>query len=192
MQSQSPLSLLSGFLFLAAFAPYIWAILRDRHKPDGAKPMKISWLIWTGIDCLTLAGMLAKHAVNGSIVGAILGALVVVVLAFKYGNPGWTMLDKICLAGAVSGIILWQALGDANIGILVGLSALLVGAVPTMLSAWRNPGAENKAGWTIWFVGAVCAVIAIPHWTIADAAQPVVFLIVETVMVSILYLKPRH
>ena len=90
------LSILAGLLFVAAFVPYIRAILRKETKPA-----KASWFIWASLDTITLAAMFFKDTVNGQILGAVLGAWVVAVLALKYGTPGWTKLDKFCLGSAI-------------------------------------------------------------------------------------------
>jgi len=180
------LSILAGLLFVAAFVPYIRAILRKETKPA-----KASWLIWASLDTITLAGMFFKDTVNGQILGAVLGAWVVAVLALKYGTPGWTKLDKACLVGAVLGIVLWQVFNDPVFGIVTSLSVVFLGSIPTFTSAWKDPSRENKLAWTIFWVSCVCAVIAIPHRTLADAAQPITFFAIETIMMYILFVRPR-
>ncbi|MBI4992462.1 MAG: hypothetical protein HZB99_04575 [Candidatus Harrisonbacteria bacterium] len=180
------LSAVAGLLFIAAFVPYIRAILLGETKPA-----KSSWLIWASLDTITLAGMYAKDTVNGQILGAVIGAWVVVALALKYGTPGWTKLDKFCLAGAVLGIVLWQAFSNPVLGIMTSLSVVFLGSIPTFMSAWTDPSREDKLAWTIFWVSCVCAVIAIPQWTLADAAQPVTFFAIETIMMYILYVRPH-
>ena len=180
------LSILAGLLFVAAFVPYIRAILRKETKPA-----KASWLIWASLDTITLAGMFFKDTVNGQILGAVLGAWVVAVLALKYGTPGWTKLDKSCLGGAVLGIVLWQVFNDPIFGIVTSVSVVFLGSIPTFTSAWKDPSRENKLAWIIFWVSCVCAVIAIPHWTLADATQPITFFAIETIMMYILFVRPR-
>lgn len=180
------LSALAGLLYVAGYIPYIRAILQKETKPA-----KSSWLIWASLDTITLAGMFVKHSVNGQILGAIIGAWVVAILALKYGMSGWTKLDKFCLGGAVLGIVLWRAFGNSVFGIMTSLSVMSIGSIPTFASAWKNPSHENKLAWTIFWISCVCAVIAIPHWTLADAAQPITFFAIESVMMYILYVRPR-
>jgi hypothetical protein len=48
------LSVLAGLLFVAAFVPYIRAILRKETKPS-----KASWIIWASMDTILLIGMFA-------------------------------------------------------------------------------------------------------------------------------------
>lgn len=66
MNAKETLSVVSGILFVTAFFPYIRAILAGKTKPA-----KASWIIWESLDCITLAGMYAKDAINGQIVGAV-------------------------------------------------------------------------------------------------------------------------
>ena len=182
MHVRSILSVLAGLLYVAAFVPYIRAILRKETQPA-----KASWIIWASLDTITLAGMLAKHTVNGLIVGALIGAWMVVILALKYGKSGWSRLDKFCLGGAVLGIVLWGISGNPTFGIVTSLSVVFLGSFPTFASAWNDPSKEDRTAWTIFFIACVVAMFAIPARTLADAAQPVTFLVIETIMVSILY-----
>ncbi len=180
------LSILAGLLYIVAYVPYIRAIVRKE-----AQPAKASWIIWASLDTITLAGMIAKHALNGLIVGALVGAWTVVVLALKHGKSGWTRLDKFCLGGAVLGLVLWGVSGNPTFGIVTSLTVMFVGSFPTFVSAWKDPGNENRTAWTIFFVSCIVAMLAVPEWTVANTAQPIAFLAIEGVMMFILYAKPR-
>jgi hypothetical protein len=184
---KSLFSTVAGLLFVLAFVPYIIAILKGKTKPA-----KMSWFIWATMDTILFAGMLAKHAVNGQIVGAICGAWIVFFLALKHGVPGWTKIDKVCLGGTILALLLWKISGDATVGIVTSLCAGLLGSVPTFVSAWKDPSRESKLAWTTYWVSCLFALLAVPSWTLADAGQPIVFTMIETTMVSILYLKPRR
>jgi len=183
---QSVLSTISGLFFLAGFFPYIRAIFKGETKPA-----KASWVIWASLDTITIAGMWTKSTLNGQIIGAVLGAWIVVVLAFRYGIPGWSKLDVFCLVGAVLGIFLWWAFDDATVGIVTSVTVVILGSFPTFASAWKDPTRENRTAWTLMFISCVLALLAIPSWTLADAAQPVAFTIVETTMMYLLWVRPR-
>ena len=180
------LSTLSGVIFLVGFLPYIKAILKGETKPS-----KMSWLIWASLDVIALLAMYVQNSVNGQILGAVGGAFVVLVLAMKYGKPGWTKLDMFCLAGAVLGIMLWQTTSNPDFGILVSASTAFVGSIPTFVNAWKNPYQEDFMAWTIFWISCLLAMFAIPRYTIADAAQPIAFTAVETTMMIILVWRRR-
>lgn len=180
------LSVLAGLLFITGFVPYIRAILRKETKPS-----KASWIIWASLDYIVLAGMITEHTVNGQILGAVIGSSIVIGLAMKYGTPGWTKTDKFSLGGAVLGIMLWLVFSSPVIGSVITCIVGFLGSIPTFTSAWKDSSSEDKLAWTIFWISCVCAVIAIPHRTLADAAQPITFFAIETVMMYILYIKPR-
>lgn len=181
---QHVLSMISGLIMLVAFIPYIRAILRGETKPS-----KASWLIWATLDIITFAGMYASHTVNGQIVGTMLGAASVAILALKLGKPGWTMLDKICIACAVLAIVLWRIFDSPIVGLSTSLIATLVAGFPTFANAWRKPEEEDKLAWVLYWLSCVFAVAAIPSWTMGDAAQPLLFFANESVMVFILFVR---
>jgi hypothetical protein len=176
------LSAIAGILFIIGFIPYIRAIWRGETNPA-----KASWMIWASLDSITLAGMVVKGTMNGQILGAVIGAWTIVVLALLYGTSGWTKLDKFCLIGAVFGICLWQIFNDPLYGILTSLSVVFLGSFPTFKSAWNDPSQENRTAWTIFWISCVIMTIAIPQWTLADAAQPLMFLLIESIMMYLLY-----
>lgn len=179
-------TVIAGILFLVAFIPYIRAILKKQTKPA-----KASWLIWATLDSITFAGMLVKHTLNGQMLGAIVGAWMVAILALKYGKPGWSKLDKFCLGGAFIGIALWQLSGNPVVGMSISLALVFIGAFPTFKTAWNHPEEEDRTAWLIYWLSCVFALIAIPAWTIADAAQPIVFTVIETVMVYLTWIRSR-
>ncbi|MEK7184012.1 MAG: hypothetical protein AAB701_00625 [Patescibacteria group bacterium] len=178
------LSVFAGLLYLAAFAPYISAIVRKETKPA-----KASWLIWAVLDTIILAGMVAGGAVNGQIAGAAFGSWIVVLLATKHGVSGWTTLDKLCFGGALLAIVLWQVFQDPVLGIVTSLIAYSLGFAPTIASALKDSSRENKLAWLLFWVSSVCSLVAVPVWTVADAAQPVTFLFMNSVMMYILLVR---
>jgi hypothetical protein len=184
---QNTFSVIAGGLFIAGFFPYIRSILAG-----STKPAKASWIIWASLDTITLAGMWAKQSLNGQIVGAVAGAWIIVALALKYGVPGWTKLDKFCLGGAILGIVLWAIFNSPIMGLVTSVSVVFIGSIPTFVSAWHDPGRENKVAWTIFWVSCVFAVLAIPKATFQDAMQPITFFLIESIMMYILYVKSRN
>lgn len=180
-------SILAGILMVVGFVPYVKTILRRETRPA-----KASWLIWASTDIIIVAGMYAENAVNGHILGAVIGSSIITALSFKYGTPGWTKIDKSCLIGSLLGIILWQILDNPIVGIISSLCVVSLGSIPTLVSMWKYPDHEDTTTWTIFLFSSICAVIAIPHWTIANAAQPIVFLAINIIMMCILTMHARQ
>lgn len=189
---QKMLSLIAGVLFVLAFVPYINSILRGKlvnGKRIYTRPSKVTWVIWATLDTITLAGMMAKDAVNGQIVGAVIGAWMVAVLTLIYGKPGWTRLDKFCLAGAALGITFMKVF-NPTMGIVTSLSVVFLGSIPTFKGAYENPAQEDRTAWTIFWLSCVAAVLAIPTFDLDNASQPITFFVIESIMMWLLW-KPR-
>ena len=179
------ISAIAGLLQIAGFFLYIRAILRKETVP-----VKASWIIWASLDTITIAGMYVKNTVNGQIIGVVLGVWIVLIFALKHGTPDWTKLDKFCFGGAVFGIALWKIFDNPVLGIVTSLSVLFLGSIPTFVSAWKDSSREDRLAWKIFWASCVCAVIAIPRWTLADAAQPIAFFTIDTIMICILFIRP--
>ncbi len=179
-------SFVAALLHAAGFVPYARAILRKE-----AKPAKASWLIWAGVDSIVIAGMYAEHSVNGQIVAAVLGAWVIALIALRFGTPGWTRLDRFCLGGAVLGIALWCIFSEPILGIVTSLSVVFLGSIPTFVSAWDNPSRENRTAWILFWLSCLCMVVAVPSLKLADAAQPITFLTIDSTMIYVLCVRAR-
>lgn len=182
---QKAISYLSGIIFLAAFFPYIRAILRKQTVPS-----KASWIIWASLDSITLAAMWTAGTMNGQIVGAMAGAWIVAILSLFYGKAGWTHLDIFCLGGGALGVGLWWLFNNPVIGIVVSVTVVFLAAFPTFRTGWQEPEKEDRTAWTLYWISCMLALIAIPTWTLGNAAQPISFSVIETTMLILLW-RPR-
>ncbi|MDD5252150.1 MAG: hypothetical protein PHT12_06000 [Patescibacteria group bacterium] len=138
-----------------------------------------------------MGGMLASGAYNGQIIAATLAAWAVFALSIRLGKPGWSKTDRFCLALAVLGIILWLVFRNPVFGIVASLVADFLGAIPTAISAWHDPTRENKLAWAIFWLGGLSATLAVPQWTLAHAAQPLVFFAEENLILGIILFRSR-
>lgn len=186
MTARTVFSTFVGILYIVGFIPYILSILKGKTKPA-----KASWVIWTILDTITVAGMYVQGTLNGQIIGATAGAWIVVILAFMYGTKGWTKLDKLCLIGAFVGIILWKLFNNPTLAILTSGIVVFIGSIPTFVSAWKDPTKENKAGWIIFWISYIFTMVSIPKFTFDYATQPIIFFAIETIMMFLLFIKPK-
>ncbi len=184
------LRLLSGTLFIVGFIPYIIATIQGgrQGKPG---PKKVSWLIWMSLDWINMIGMIRKRAEGlGQIIGVSFGGLIVLATVFKYGQKGWEPKDRKYLIAAIAGIIfLFVA---PSLAILTSCAVTFMASKPTFEN-WRN---ENLLAWSIYWVSCALGVAGIPNLTFdpaslaliefKEAAQPVTFFVIETIMMTIL------
>lgn len=178
-------SALAFVLFLVAFLPYMRAIILRETKPA-----KSSWTVWGILDFIVFVTMWKQGVLNSQILAAVLGAGFIVVLSLKFGEGGWTLQDKICLLGAAVGIVLWYVFDSPFLAMMTSLAVILWAAIPTFIGAWKNPAGENRMAWMLFWLSCVAALLAVPSWTIAYAASPVTFFLIESVMVCLLFIRP--
>lgn len=188
---------ISGTIYLLGFLPYIWFVWKTRKMAPGtpgkAEPAKVSWLIWSLIDTIIIAGMFAEKSVNGLIVGALIGVWSTFILVLKYGNPGWSALDKFCLICGASSLLLWKIFSSPLLAILACLFAALVGSIPTFVSAWENPERENKLAWAIFAFGATLGIfVTIQEWTLAKGALSLTFLTIDGTVAALVFLPRKN
>ena len=180
------LSFIAGVLFIGAYIPYFIAIFRGQTKPA-----IVTWFIWATLDAIVVVGMYKKDALNGQMTGAVIGAVSVAVLSLWYGKMTGKWMDIFCVTGAVLGIVLWKTYDDPVVGMITSLSTIFLATTPTFLSVWHNPADEDRTAWTIFLASCVVSVIAIPKWTMADAAPPITFFVIDGIVVVMLYSRPR-
>jgi hypothetical protein len=178
------LSTLAGLLYVIGFIPYIVAILRGETKPSSS-----TWIIWTMLDSITLGGMLTRHQISGTLVAGLIGSLTIAILSLTNGWRGWTMTDLICLGGAAVGIAFWALTWNADLAIVITMVVMMIGAVPTIKSAWLNPKAENKLAWAVYASGCIIGVMAISEWSITGALQPITFLVIDGSVALVVFFR---
>ena len=177
---------ISGVLFFIAFLPYIWTIVNGQTMPS-----PVSWVVWASVDTLVLIAMKKEKAMSGQLTGAVVGAWIITILALMFGKLTMGSIEWVSIAGAVTGIVLWQRTGNAVLAIICSQVALLVGAIPTFVRAYANPSQEDPIAWSIWFASCVCALLAIKKWNLANTLQPLTFTAIETVMVILVVIRPH-
>ncbi len=176
---------LSGILFLMGFLPYIYSILKGKTHPS-----PISWTIWASVDTLVIIAMIKEKAKVGQLTGAVFGAWTVAILAVLYGKAGMGYIEWISVVGGFAGIITWKKTGNPVTAIICSQAALLIGAIPTITNAWINPAQENLIAWSIWTMSCICALFAIKKWDLANALQPLTFMVIEGTVMVLVVIRP--
>jgi len=178
------LSVLAAVLTFASSIPYAIAVMRKQ-----AQPVKATWIVWATIDTITFVAMWMKGVLNFHMAGIIVCVWLITLPTLRHGKPGWSRLDIGCLLVAFAGIGLWFVSGDPLTALVVSLATMLIAAVPTFISAWQDSSREPRAPWLMGAVASLCSVITIPHWTLADALQPFVFLFINGMVALILCIR---
>jgi len=180
----------AGVLSLAAFIPYIAAIMRGQTTPNRA-----TWLIWTIIGIAAGSSYYAAGAGDTAWVALsyIAGPSIIFILSIKRGEGGWSRLDRACLLLAGASLLTWRLSGSALLGLCMSLVADLMAASPTIVKAYLKPQGEDRPSWTIWSVAGAINLVAIDDWgALSIVVYPIYMLLCAGTIAALLWLRPSH
>lgn len=165
---------IAGCLSVLAFVPYLADTVNRRTKPQRA-----SWMIWSVLGSIALAGQIAEGA-SASLWFAgvqVSGTLAVFLLSIWLGSGGFLDRRNCAILGvACFGMALWCLTEDASytLGITIGIS--LLGGAATVLKAFEAPDSETSLTWAASFVASGFAIVAIDEMSWVLLAYPVYLL----------------
>jgi hypothetical protein len=185
---QTQIGILAGVIGSLAYVPYIIAMIKRKTTPN-----KATWIIWSVLGIIIAASYYSAGARETAFVpfGNAIGIVVVTLLALRYGEDGWTSLDKGCIIGAGAGLILWAATSEPLMALYLTTMVDAIGGIPTIEKAWKRPESEDKLTWVMFVIANSVNILAIREWTLAIAMYPVYVLILSGVMVVLLF-YPRE
>ncbi|HAK55712.1 MAG TPA: hypothetical protein DCP38_09555 [Acidobacteria bacterium] len=178
---------LAGLLSLAAFVPYIVAILRGQTRPNRA-----TWWIWT-TNGLVLGASYYSSGAENTIwvpVSYVVGPMLTALLSLRYGEGGWSAFDRTCLAGAGTGLALWWWFNSPEVALVMALAVDFAGALPTIRKAYRAPETEDRTAWALFIAGNTVNLLAVEAWRFAIAVYAV-YMFLASGTIALLVLKPR-
>jgi hypothetical protein len=139
-----------ALLELAATTRYLRTVACGKTRPS-----RTTWLIWTPLAWLTVAGSLeaGAEATLAKLVASALGVTAIAALAVFRGTGGRTRSDLACLALTGAGVGLWSLLDDPVLGLALFMVADIAGAVPTLRDTWHDPRKEAVEPWLLGLTG---------------------------------------
>jgi hypothetical protein len=179
---------LAGILVLAAYIPYVIGTVRGATKPNRA-----TWFIWSVV-CIIIAASYWKAGAGNTILVPLcnaFGTTLIALLSLRYGEGGWTTLDKACLLASGISLFLWWMTGNPVVALTINILIDAIGAVPTIMKAYRDPVHESKSAWSVWLVAYSLNLFAVESWTYAIAVYPLYLLVQALVVVFLVYRKGK-
>lgn len=158
-------------IVLAAYIPYILAILAGRMRPH-----VFSWMIWSAV---TITVFFAQ-AVSGGGAGAwamgVTGAIVLLVtlLAWmKRSDFVVTRFDLVCLVVAAAALPAWMITSDPLWAVVILAGVDLLGFAPTFRKAYNRPFEDSIAFFTLLAARNLTSLAALASYSLATALFPV-------------------
>lgn len=185
-------SIASGIVTAVANFIYMASIWNGKTTP-----MRGSWITWAMLDSVLFIGMLSKGTLNGQMIASTTTSIIIACMSLRWGNPGWSTLEKWCLAILPFGLLLWYVTDNAVWNIANTLTLIAIGCWPTYESMWQDPSRESRLAWTLMLVSSLLMFPAIRIWEFsqagfAEAAQPIVWLLTQLPVMYLLWVHARR
>lgn len=176
----------AGIISFLSYGFYYVSIFRKKTQPSQA-----TWLILTFVSLLILISYYTGGARDTIWVPAsyVVGAFITYFLSLKYGQKGWSDLDKWCLFFAAISLVIWWLSGSALLTLLINIFIDFLGMTPTIVKSYYNPNSEEKFPWTLTFIANVLNIMAINEWQFSIWIYPIYMVIINGLLLLILYTR---
>ncbi|MES2023282.1 MAG: hypothetical protein V4439_01225 [Patescibacteria group bacterium] len=148
----------SGILIAISCIPYIRDILL--HK---TKPQRMTWFIWCILLTIAFVAQIFKGGTWSLITTGVdwLGVVTIFFLSIKYGMGGTRKLDKIALAGAGIGLIIWYFTNEPLFALLISVLIDFVAGMLTIIKTYKEPETETFIAYMICGTGGLLGVFSV-------------------------------
>ena len=159
------------------------------HK---TQPHLYTWLIWSIVTTIALAGQWTTGAGPGAWPTAITALLtyLVTILALRYGTKDITTTDSVFLIFAVLAIIPWWLTNNLLLSVILATAIDVCAYAPTIRKTWRAPESETLAQYSLSIIRHAAALAALSTYSLTTYLYPVAVLIMNTVVVGVI-LRPK-
>lgn len=180
---------LAGVISLSAYFFYIYAIVRGTTKPN-----KATWWILTLVGSMIAASYFASGGRNAIwiAISYVVGPLLVAILSLRYGEGGWSKLDKVCLAGTVVSFFVWIFLNSPFLALLVNIFIDFLGLLPTVKKSYLRPWTEDRFAWTLTVAACVLNLFALENWGPEISLYPIYLVVINGIVAIFLFRKKYY
>lgn len=170
MDWRATIGLIAGLVTFAATVPYIVAAAKGSIQPSA-----VTWAGGALLNGIVFAAQISSEPSwsSGLALAATIYCSIVTVLAVRFNFPGFTMLDKVCIALGIVAIAGWQMTNQPLVAVALAILADTIICVPMLVKLWRDPATEMASRFLICAGSSVLGVISSRHFKAIDLAWPV-------------------
>lgn len=177
------LSLLSGG------GSYLISTVKGKTKPN-----RVTWFLWALAPLIAFSAQLHEGvSVLGSLTTFMVGFNPALIFIASFVNKKAyfkaTRLDYVCGALAILGLIGWKLSHDANLAILLAISADALAGVPTIIKSYKEPETENYKVFIGGFLSAAITLLTIKVWHFANYAFTLYILLICLLLAFLIITK---
>lgn len=180
------LALIAAMIAIVGYIPYVRDALTKRVKPH-----PYTWLVWTIVSSITLAGQVVKGAGPGALPTAMsaLFSLAIFLLALRHGFKNVRKTDNYFLAAALLGLIPWVLTNDPTLSVVIAVSIDLIAFIPTIRKTWQRPHTETPILYGANVLRHVLTLFSLNAYNIATTLHSIAMIVTNTIMTAIILFK---
>lgn len=177
-------------IFIGAVGSLSYLIDTLRGK---VKPNKVTFFMWSIAPLIAFAAEAKQGVGIQSLMTFSVGffPLTIFIASFVNKKAEWKLrrFDLICGLLSFAGLVLWMVTRVGNIAILFSIMADGLGAVPTLVKAYRYPETESPWPWITASINAAFTLLTIKIWSFSNYGFPIYIFIVTLIIFSFVQFK---
>lgn len=186
MEIKQLLAGIAALLALLAYIPYLRDLIRKKIQPH-----PYTWLLWSIVTGITLAGQLVSGAGIGALPTVVSEVMTVCIFVFalQFGFMNIKKIDNYYLVVALLGLIPWAITRNPTISVIIAVGIDLVAFAPTIRKTWHKPDSESATLYAANAVKHIFGLMALQSYNIATALHPIAMILTNTPMALMILLK---
>ncbi|WP_134324488.1 hypothetical protein [Cumulibacter soli] len=159
-------------------------------------PNRVSFFLWSAASLIGFFAQLDEGVGLPAVLTLVAGVgpgLVFLASFFGRSAP-WRIsrFDLLCGAAAVAALVVWLALSNPTLAVAFAVLADLLGAVPTVVKAWRAPMTEEPIFYALVAGNGAITLMTIQAWTLATWLFPAYILTLGLSLLLVVLLRRRQ
>lgn len=175
---------MAGVIMCLSFVPYLRDILRGKVRP--ARSARLMFVV-----LLTVALLQQKQLGSGLTlaltIGDLIGAVLILFVAIKYGMGGFQRLDIVCYGLLVINIIFWLSTDNALLALHLTVLCDVIAMAPTLVKTWHHPRTETALFYVLGIVGPILAIVAGNDYTYGILLFPLYLALINSLEIALIY-----
>ena len=180
------LAVIAALIAIAGNIPYIIDAFKKRVTPH-----PYTWLVWSIVSGITLAGQVIKGAGVGALPTAVAEAFTIGIFLFslRYGFKNVIKSDNYFLAAALIGLIPWIITKDPTISVVIAVGIDLIAFTPTIRKTWLRPSSETPALYGANVLRHILTLLSLQSYNLATTLHSIAMIVTNSVMTTIILFK---
>jgi hypothetical protein len=177
------------FLGTSSYIAAIWQMTRGKYKPN-----TFSRIIWLALAINNTAGVILSHGSTPSVLLATLflvGNIAMCVGSFWFGIIRIGKLEIACIGILLVSVGLWILTPIPLVNLGIGLFAHLIGAFPTLKTAYLDGKSESLAFWSLFFIASLLSMFASLGSPFSAVIFPTYFVLFDGIMIFLCLRRRR-